>query len=453
LLRKIKVEIIPDDFNLKIKLIMKCLLGFLVFLFLFYPVDAQEIEHTEYGFQDFSTEKEYTVTAFTREAIQAAIDKAHTEGGGIVWLEPGVYEITQDINLKSNVKLVGKLNADSTLAVTIRARNAMYQALVVARNDVVQNTTVENLIIDGGGYDHHGISYIYGTDNFLVSNNEIINIGYEKVPCANNGRAGNPTAINMWSEGDDFTDNFTIRGNRICSVALHGINVNNGRNFILQNNYVEKAFMGWDASEGSSNGEILGNEVVDCIFGAKTHNGENLYIHHNDHHNLDDTPYYFGGTVYNNSGTAMVFQGPQLKDIVAEYNNFSGTTAAKAIAYWDIDPSRITLKENTTSPSGPGLTAVNAPEKISGSYLMQNFPNPFHNTTCISFTLPAQEKVFLYVYDLLGNKISTLVDGIKDKGTYKIIFNASFLDAGCYFYRLTAGTICETQSMIYLKNK
>ena len=84
---------------------------------------------------------------------------------------------------------------------------------------------------------------------------------------------------------------------------------------------------------------------------------------------------------------------------------------------------------------------------------MQNFPNPFHNTTCISFTLPAQEKVFLYVYDLLGNKISTLVDGIKDKGTYKIIFNASFLDAGCYFYRLTAGTICETKSMIYLKNK
>jgi hypothetical protein len=303
------------------------------------------------GFEDFDAAKEYFVEKMSGAAVQEMINRAHDNGGGTVIIKPGIVEIDKDINLRSNVKLKGTQNSDGSLATTVKATAKLYQALIVARKDTVQNTTVEDLIIDGGGFDHHGLSFIYGTDNFLVSNCRIFNIGLEKVPCHPEAhRAGSPTAINMWSGGDDYTDNFTIRGNRVYSIALHGINVNNGRNFIIKNNYLEKCFMGWDASTGSKNGEIVGNEVVDCSFGAKTHGGRDLLIDKNNHHNLDGRSYYYDGKWENNSGTAFAIQGPGVKAEIFD-NRFSGVSAEKGIAWWGQEKEGVTLKNNDTSPS------------------------------------------------------------------------------------------------------
>jgi hypothetical protein len=315
------------------------------------PVFSQSSEYSGRGFNDFAAAKEYHVTEMTGDVLQEMINRAHENKGGTVIIQAGVIEIYKDINLRSNVKLKGTLNSDGSLATTIKAKEKLYQALLVARKDTVQNTTVENLIIDGGGFDHHGLSFIYGTDNFLVSNCKIINIGLEKVPCHPKAhRAGSPTAINMWSGGDEYTDNFTIVGNRAISVALHGINVNNGRNFIIKDNYLKKCFMGWDASTGSKNGEIVGNEVVDCTFGAKTHGGRELIIHENNHHNLDDRSYYYDGKWENNSGTAFAIQGPGVKAKINN-NRFSGVTAEKGIAWWGQEKKGIELENNDTLPS------------------------------------------------------------------------------------------------------
>jgi parallel beta-helix repeat protein len=334
------------------------------FLFLFSGCKKKEADHCDIkisekltklpkrGFRDFKADSLFTPAEMTSKAIQEAIDNASGNGGGTVLLRAGMIKINEDINLRSNVKIRGKLNPDQSLSTTIKAGKKLHQALIVARGDGVQNTTVEDLIIDGNNFDQHGISFIYGTDNFLVHHCKIINIGYEKIDTHHEiKRAKNPTAINMWSEGSDFTDNFTIEKNTINSAAKHGININNGRNFILRNNYIEKTFMGWDASTGSYNGEIYGNEVVDCLFGAKTHEGSNLLIYNNHHHQLDDQRYFWEGWA-DNSGTAFVLQGPGITATVRN-NIFSGTSESKGIVFWDQDSTGIILKDNNITPGVP----------------------------------------------------------------------------------------------------
>jgi hypothetical protein len=68
--------------------------------------------------------------------------------------------------------------------------------------------------------------------------------------------------------------------------------------------------------------------------------------------------------------------------------------------------------------------------------LYQNYPNPFNPTTTISYRLKEKGFVKLNVYDITGKLIKTLVNQIKDPGSYETEFNAKGLASGIYFYRL-----------------
>ena len=70
--------------------------------------------------------------------------------------------------------------------------------------------------------------------------------------------------------------------------------------------------------------------------------------------------------------------------------------------------------------------------------LMQNYPNPFNPSTKISFSLPQQANVQLEVFNLLGQKITTLVNQKMNAGKHTIDFNASDLAGGVYLYSLKA---------------
>jgi tetratricopeptide (TPR) repeat protein len=83
--------------------------------------------------------------------------------------------------------------------------------------------------------------------------------------------------------------------------------------------------------------------------------------------------------------------------------------------------------------------------------LNQNYPNPFNPTTTIKYDLPAEGLVTLEVFDLLGKKITTLVNEIKPVGTYELVFNASSLASGVYIYKLQAGSFVSSRKMILLK--
>ncbi|MGE5682224.1 MAG: S8 family serine peptidase [Bacillota bacterium] len=83
--------------------------------------------------------------------------------------------------------------------------------------------------------------------------------------------------------------------------------------------------------------------------------------------------------------------------------------------------------------------------------LSQNYPNPFNPETVIYYSVPEKSAVTLKVYDLLGREISSLVNEVKEKGSYKTVFNASGLSSGAYIYRLTAGNNSVSRKMTVIK--
>lgn len=83
--------------------------------------------------------------------------------------------------------------------------------------------------------------------------------------------------------------------------------------------------------------------------------------------------------------------------------------------------------------------------------IYQNYPNPFNPKTVINYSLPKTEKVELFVYNLLGQKLVELVNSEKPAGYHTINFDASNLSSGVYFYRFQAGQFADVKKMILLK--
>jgi photosystem II stability/assembly factor-like uncharacterized protein len=99
------------------------------------------------------------------------------------------------------------------------------------------------------------------------------------------------------------------------------------------------------------------------------------------------------------------------------------------------------------------LTAIHpVSNQVPKSYsLSQNYPNPFNPSTKIRFDLPKQSFAKLNVYDVIGKKISILINKELNAGTYEIEWNASAYPSGIYFYVLSAGDFKGTRKMILIK--
>jgi hypothetical protein len=86
-----------------------------------------------------------------------------------------------------------------------------------------------------------------------------------------------------------------------------------------------------------------------------------------------------------------------------------------------------------------------------GFALQQNYPNPFNPSTRIDFSLGKATNVKLTVYNILGQKVSTLVDNRMDAGLHTVTFDGKILASGVYFYRLEAGNFVSSKKMLLLK--
>ncbi len=83
--------------------------------------------------------------------------------------------------------------------------------------------------------------------------------------------------------------------------------------------------------------------------------------------------------------------------------------------------------------------------------LFQNYPNPFNPSTTIRYELPKAIHVTLTIYDILGRKVATLVNGVEEPGYKSVHWDASEMASGVYFYRLQAGSYTETKKLLLLK--
>ena len=83
--------------------------------------------------------------------------------------------------------------------------------------------------------------------------------------------------------------------------------------------------------------------------------------------------------------------------------------------------------------------------------LEQNYPNPFNPTTTIKFSVAQKGNVQLDVYKVNGRKTAELLNGEKEPGNYEIIFDASKLSSGVYFYVLRSAGFFQSKKMIIMK--
>ncbi len=96
----------------------------------------------------------------------------------------------------------------------------------------------------------------------------------------------------------------------------------------------------------------------------------------------------------------------------------------------------------------PGAGDEEIPSRLE---LSQNYPNPFNPSTVISYALPEASDVRITVYNILGQRVRTLVDGFRDAGSHAVNFDASDLAGGAYIYELRTQNRRITRTMMLVK--
>jgi len=88
--------------------------------------------------------------------------------------------------------------------------------------------------------------------------------------------------------------------------------------------------------------------------------------------------------------------------------------------------------------------------------LHQNFPNPFNPQTVISFELPITSTVEITIYNLMGQKLRTLISDEKEAGSYHVSWDAkddkgNLVSSGIYLYKMKAGDLVQTHKMLFIR--
>ena len=91
---------------------------------------------------------------------------------------------------------------------------------------------------------------------------------------------------------------------------------------------------------------------------------------------------------------------------------------------------------------------VIAPKEFT---LYQNYPNPFNPVTTIKFAIPVKTNLSLSVYNSLGERVAEIFKGEMEEGYHEMLFNASGLSSGVYFYKIESESFNSTRKMILMK--
>ena len=176
------------------------------------------------------------------------------------------------------------------------------------------------------------------------------------------------------------------------------------------------------------------------------------------------------GTTY---GPLLIRSGLSLAPGASIFRSMTQTVPASAPAgnytYWghvganptawseDSFPFEKTAVDNSASSpyqtwslTGWGDDAVSL-ETPSEYFLTQNYPNPFNPETTIEFGLKENSKVTLEVYNVMGQRVATLIDGYLDAGYQMVVWDASSQSSGVYFYKLHAGDFTSVKKCIIMK--
>ena len=139
-------------------------------------------------------------------------------------------------------------------------------------------------------------------------------------------------------------------------------------------------------------------------------------------------------------------------------HNSPGTTKFNSLAFGvsNATTTSFTLEEVYINKVPPAQIGVSIEGGVDDGLprvfaLKQNYPNPFNPSTNIQFDLPQSADVKMTVYNMLGQKVMTLVDRRMDAGFHHVTFDARSLASGMYVYRIEAGSFVSTKKMMLIK--
>lgn len=157
-----------------------------------------------------------------------------------------------------------------------------------------------------------------------------------------------------------------------------------------------------------------------------------------------------------NGSGQITFAGTGVKGTVDGYIEFAQFDTPNGITA-SVTGDTLYISESF-SKSLRIITGLNTPTALEeifnlpvGFNLEQNYPNPFNPTTEIVFDIPNPGKVYLSIYDTVGNEIATLLKNEVLPGRHKVSFTSTNLSSGVYFYKLNYGKYSLTKKMLLLK--
>ena len=190
--------------------------------------------------------------------------------------------------------------------------------------------------------------------------------------------------------------------------------------------------------------------------------GNNIYSTHHDHNNptVDDYEVMSGtsmATPISAGVTALIWSyDPQLKapDIKTALFNGSDNIESNLGSQYQskMGIGRVNAKASLDLISSPSAMDKGDGFALKQFKLNQNYPNPFNPSTAINYQLSAVSDVQLSVYNTLGQKVRTLINGLQEAGNHTVTFNANGLASGVYLYRLSTGNgTVLTKKMILIQ--
>ncbi|MHB8336645.1 MAG: choice-of-anchor A family protein [Ignavibacteriaceae bacterium] len=253
---------------------------------------------------------------------------------------------------------------------------------------------------------HNDTLNVFNVDGALVSNANNFTIDAPN---------GSTVIVNILGKNVTMKGGFDVTGTTIDKVLLNfpqadtiHISYINVMASILAPNSV------LDFPSGVVNGQV----IVRCFYGAGQMN-INL----------------FDGNVINTVNIANF-----ATVISASQASMPGLVGSVSPSYW------LVASHQT------GLTNVENKQLVPKQFnLEQNYPNPFNPSTVISFTVAKSEAVNISIFNIIGQKIATLINKEYTPGSYSVQFNAGNLPSGIYFYRLSTNDYVSIKKMILMK--
>ena len=284
-------------------------------------------------------------------------------------------------------------------------------------------------------------------DSIYVYNNVFMNVNSSGVWCSG--------IANLFIINNTFTG---PAASPHAGAFIYSSLSNNGNHTIMNNIFLNYSNEGVTVVDGSSDGSTTIDTCDYNLYYAE--NPTNTFILFQ----IDSTNYrHSEWSQLQSAGYELHSPTPQYPNFIDSLNNLhlkSTSPAigkAKPISFVTTD-----IEGNPRDPLTPDIGAYeyqdpsnidnNKSLNIRNYILNQNYPNPFNPMTKISYSISHSAFITLTVYNILGQKIRTLVNKYQRNGDYSVSFGAKNLSSGIYFYKLQVGeTITKTKKMILMR--